>query len=332
MEIAEQELPDTASPIVIDHDSERISEQPAPASDVSELEQHKRDRGFTPPAKAEPERTDLAPLPDTAVEAKTETPEPKKPERWKDPETGDTYDMRHKVARRIKQVLEKAAKAEERATKAEQARDEAFKAAMERAGHDQRPTQPQADPNAEPDPSDATKYPEGQYDRAFIRDQASFTARQETSRAMQTEHARTQEAQVVTRWQETLPEAIKKYPDFEDALGKIPNTPENAPITRVMLGSPVGNDVVYAFATDARLMGAYRSAPNPDARMRLLYHVEAQILAASRSTPKKEPATTNAPMPTAPVHAGAGPNGPVDWSRTDDPDQYQRFKQMRQRR
>lgn len=320
--------PEPESPLFIDH-GERVTETDTPTDGPSELERHKASRTSVP----DPEPP---PVPEAAA---PETPEKKKDERWKDPETGDVYDMRHKVARRIKQVLEKAAKAEERAAQVERERDEYVRLALQGR---QQPTPEKVAPKTddEPDPGDTTKYPEGQFDRAFIRDMGRWAARQETqqfaqtSKAEQAQSARhAAETRAVTQWQSTLPDARKRYENFDAVLESIPNTPANAPIARIMMGSPVGNDVVYVLGTQPEAMQAYQSAPNDESRLRLLYHIEAQLITAARAAKKTTPpATTRAPAPIEPIHTGAGPAGPIDWGRTDDPDQLARWKAIRSKK
>lgn len=330
MEQIEQPLPE--STIVLDHGDTRVIEQvpETPDDGLSELERYKQTRDAKP--------TEPAPI--NHQEPSPEVEEPKKPERWKDPDTGDTYDMRHKVARRIKQVLEKHGTEKARADALERRVDELTKTLIDRGAT---PAKAEAMATAavegdpEPDAADLTKYPEGQFDRAFIKDAAKWAARQETQSFAKTQRdqdaSRRQAAvedQAIGRWQQTLPETRARYADFDQVLAKIPTTPENAPIVNLMMGSPVGNDVVYVLGTQPEAMEAYRRAPNHDSRLRLLHHIEAQIISAHRGkTPAPKTPTTSAPPPTEPVHAGAGPSGPIDWSRTDDPDQYARYKATR---
>lgn len=329
-EVVAEQIFDTPGP-VIEHDRGPLDIQPSDDG-RSELDRHKESRGYTKKADpSDPTPDGEPPLPEAAVPDR-------KPERWNDPDTGDTYDMRHKVARRIKKVLEERAseRSEKEALRAE--RDELLRQ-MARGSQPQAEPAPRAvDHDAEPDHTDATKYPEGQYDRAFIRDMATWAADQRVNAKFGTARAeaelsqrRAAETQQVSRWQETLPVAQQKYPNFDAALGNIPNTPENAPIVRLMMGSPVGNDLVYVLGTQPEAMKAYTNAPSAEHRMRLLYHLEAQLIHAQRGSAAK-PKTTGAPAPTSPVHAGAGPSGPIDWSRTDDPDQLQRWKSQRKRR
>lgn len=342
---------ESASPLVIEH-ADRISEQaPAPlGGELSELEQHKRARGYVKdeaPAKVE----EPPPAPETQPDAKPE--EKKQPERWKDPDTGDTYDMRHKVARRIKTVLEDRGKEKSRADKAESEAQYWRRRAEEIERDAQAQPKPETKPQAqtastddpEPDPADLTKYPEGQFDRGFIRDMGRWAARQETkttfeAQRSQADEARARQAEVeqVTQWQGTLPEARKRYADFDTALERIPNTPDNAPIVRLMMSSPVGNDVVYALATQTTgdgvpLMQLYQRAPGMDSKLRLLHHIEAQLIQAHRSaTTKTQTSRTSAPPPIDPVNTAAATGAVIDWSRTDDPDQLQRWKSVRQNR
>lgn len=331
----EEQILDTPGP-VIEHERPPLDPTPEPSGDGrSELERHKAARGYTKPAAPTPEAPPL--VDDTTPEPVVE--EPKKPERWNDPDTGDTYDMRHKVARRIKKVLEERAteRSEKEALRRE--RDDLLRQlAQPKVSTTPTAPAPDGDSYPEPDPADTAKYPEGQYDRAFIRDQARWAAKETVRAEMQT--ARTErelaarqaaEHHSVRVWQETIPAAKQKYPDFEEVLGRIPNTPKHAAIVQIMLGSPVGNDVVYVLGTQPEALKAYENAPSDTHRLRLLHHLEAQLIAKQRSAAPK-PSITRAPLPTSPVHAGAGPSGPIDWSRTDDPDQLQRWKSMRKAR
>lgn len=329
MEAVEQ----PGSPIVLDHD-DRVIEQ-APADDgLSELAKHKAARGYTkaPEPVTEPEPP---PLPEAA---KPEPAEEKKPERWSDPDTGDQYDMRHKVARRIKTVLEDRGKERARADAAEQRVQELTQILIQR-GESPKQAEKTAEATVhgdpEPDPGDTAKYPEGQFDRAFIRDMGRWAARQETNerfKAKDTEQAtaaqQAHNQQRITQWQETLPEARKRYTDFDEVIGRVPDDPT---IVRMMTGSPVGNDVVYVLGTQPEAMEAYRRAPNHDSRLRLLHHIEAQLIQAQRGQAKPVPSKTNAPPPTNPVQSGPAAQGP-DWTRTDDPDQYARYKAQRNAR
>lgn len=333
MEAAEN-LIDQGSPLVIDH-GERISEQ-TPADDgLSELAKHKQERGYTkaPESVSEPEPP---PLPEAAAEPKVEE---KKPEKWSDPDTGDTYDMRHKVARRIKTVLEDRGKERARAEAAEKRVNELTALLIERGAtpkQAEQAAQTAVDSDPEPDPGDTAKYPEGQFDKGFIKDMGRWAARQETKSFAQTTRTEQQQAaeqaaerEVISRWQETLPQARQRYADFDEVIARIPNTPENAPIVRIMTGSPVGNDVVYVLGTQAAAMDAYNRAPNHESRLRLLHHIEAQLIQAHRGqATKTTPATTKAPPPTSPVQSGPAAQV-VDWSRTDDPDQLSRWKAIR---
>lgn len=336
--IEQPAVEESPNPIVIDHGGDRISEAPPAQVDDSEFQRHKESRGYVKPdQKTDPEPP---PLPEAAAEpTETVAPEKKKDERWNDPDTGDTYDMRHKVARRIKTVLGERAAEKQRAEAAERRVEELTRALLERTAPPPAKTEPAADTDPEPNPEDTTKYPEGQYDRAFIRDTGAWAARQENQKFVRTARTEAQRESVhaaevaeLSSWQQTLPEARKRYADFDQVLERIPNTSENAPIVRLMTKSPVGNDLVYVLGTQPKAMEAYRRAPNAESRQRLLYHLEAQLIQRAKASTTRQPATTRAPLPTSPVHAGAGPAGPIDWSRTDDPDQLARWKEGRKRR
>lgn len=329
---------DQGSPLVIDHgDTRTVDEGQAAQSDVSELQRHKEARGLV---KAPEKIEEPAPLPDAPEQAK---PEEKKPDRWSDPDTGDTYDMRHKVARRVKKLLEERGSARAEVEQLRREKDDLTRRLIEGGATprqaERKAEQVMADADPEPDPANVEKYPEGQFDKAFMRDMGRWAARQETktqfdtARTQAQAHQRQQdEVRQVQAWQGTVPDARKKYSDFDEVLNQIPNTPENAPIVRLMMGSEVGNDVVYYLGKNAEAMRAYQTA-TPENKMRLLYHIEAQVIQANRAASSRVAAsTTRAPQPTSPVNTGAGAAQGPDWSRTDDPDQYARYKAMRQTR
>jgi hypothetical protein len=324
MDVETNEVEQPGSPLITDH-GDRITEQSAPDEGVSELQRHKEARGLVEKPK------DAPPEVQPEVEAK---PEPKA-DRWSDPDTGDTYDMRHKVARRVKKLLEERGTFRGEAEKLRAEKEQLLRELAER-GQVQAKPEPVAT-DGEPDPGDSAKYPEGQFDRAYLRDLARYEAKQVTREALTdterrqayAQHQRA-EAETVDRWNTTLPETRKKYPDFDDVLASIPTTPENQPIVRLMLSSPVGNDVVYVMGRNEQAKEAYAMARTPEDRMRVLHHIEAQIIVANRqAAARAKGSETRAPQPTSPVHAGAGPSGPMDWSK-DDPDQLSRWKSVRQ--
>lgn len=343
----EQQLEQTTetTPLILEHEESRtidpISER-EPADGLSELERYRKDRDAgklkpsEPPAEGE---TDAA----EKVAA-----EKKAAERWQDPDTGDTYDMRHKVARRIKTVLEDRGKLRGEVEALRRERDDLMRTlmaqGMPKADAKEEATQrvnAATAADAEPDPGDLTKYPEGQYDRNFIRDQAKYAARQETDarfaqvgQQAQEQQRRQQFEQTVSKWNQTVPDASKKYADFTQVLEKFPRNEMNAPVADVLLSSPVGNDVVYLLGTNEGAWNAYyQQARTERDRYRVLYHIEAQIMNRDRAVKQKTQQTTsNAPAPTAPVHAGGSAGaGNYDWSRSDDPDQLARWRAQRKR-
>lgn len=334
-QIADQE---PTTPLVIDHGDTRTvdqGQQPV-AEGLSELEQYKRDRGYVK-TEAPPVET---PKPEAPEPPKAAKPEDKKDDRWKDPDTGDTYDMRHRVARRVKTLLEERGRERGRADKAEAEIARLTQALIERGNtpaQAERKAEQIVNDDPEPDPANAEKYPEGQFDKAFIKDMGRWAARQETQTQFDTRGAAAREqhekaafnAQVDQWNKQALPEARKRYADFDDVLAAVPT---DAEVTHVMFNSPVGNDVVYILGTNAHVQRAYGMARTERDRYRVLYHVEAQLIQAQRSAAAKtKTATTNAPPPTDPVNTAAGAAQGVDWSK-DDPDQYQRWKSQRSSR
>lgn len=328
------------TPLVIEHEDRTVGQGQTQDDGPSELARHKEQRGYTKPAEKAPEPP---PMPEAAAPEQPAEPAKKKDERLTDPDTGDVYDMRHKVARRIKSLLDERGMTREEVKRLRAENEEYRRAVLQGRSPIEQPkpetkAQPQGDP--EPDPGDTAKYPEGQFDKKFIGDYSRWAARQETNSRFESARteAKTQaeqaaEAQQVSAWQQTLPEARKRYTDFDEVLGKFENTPDNAPIVKMMMGSPVGNDVVYVLGTQAHqgrpLMEIYKSI-NAEQRTRMLYHIEAQLLTSLRASQATKPAptTTKAPPPTSPVQMGPAA-GVIDWSRTDDDQQYARYKAMR---
>lgn len=339
VEVVEQE---PGTPLVIDHgDTRTVDQEQTVDSGLSELEQYRKDKAAKTTA-ATVETTEATP------EQKAEK---KAAERWQDPDTGDTYDMRHKVARRIKTVLEDRGKLRGEVEALRRERDDLMRSMMERGvpkaeAKEEATVQVNASAS-EPDANDLTKYPEGQFDKGFIRDMARYEARQTfqegmTQATQQAEaHQRHQQfTQTVERWnKEALPEAKKKYADFEQVLERFPTGDRdprglNGPVSEVLLSSPMGNDVVYVLGTNEQAWNAYYQQARSDKdRYRVLYHIEAQLMARAQAAKlRTQGATTNAPRPTEPVHSGMNATQGYDWSRTDDPDQLARWKAMKKRK
>lgn len=87
-----------------------------------------------------------------------------------------------------------------------------------------------ATPDPEPDPSDATKYPDGQFDRQYLKDQARWEARSElrdyvaSQRQAEHEAARTQhQRQMAESWHGKLAAARTADPEFDAKID--PDTP-----------------------------------------------------------------------------------------------------------
>lgn len=334
-EIATQDVPDTASPLVIDHgDTRTVDEGQQPVAEgLSELEQHRQWKGGKgEPAKAEPEEP-------SAQAAKPE--EKKAPERWTDPDTGDVYDMRHRAAKRLRAVLDNHGTTKAELESLRKERDELMRALTQRGEQRQetKPKETQETPNdPEPDPTDTQKYPEGQFDRAFMRDMGRWAARQETGKYSKEAETKAHEERRQAAWEseknrfhsEVLPEAKKRYGDFESVLKQVADAiPGDRFIPDILSHSPVGCDVIYVLGTNADAMDAYKRAPSEAGRLRVLHHIEAQVIHSQRAaSAKTKESKTNAPPPTDPVHTSGPAAGAIDWT-ADDPDQYQRWKAMR---
>lgn len=166
------------------------------------------------------------------------------------PESASEPTYKAKTAKRIQELLDRATKAEARALELE-------------ARSQQTPTQPPATHPAasspapaddpEPNPDDPATYPDGHFDRKYLKDQARWEARQELraerDRLADTDRQQRQHAEaerVHERFRERVEAARKDYADFDQvALSARTPIPKGSLIEGWVFEHPHGPRVLY---------------------------------------------------------------------------------------
>lgn len=156
---------------------------------------------------------------------------------------------------------------------------------------------PATDP--EPNPDDAAKYPDGVYDRKFMKDQAAWEARDVLRRERASDAERRQTAQreahereINASWAKRVEAAQTKFPDFRaKALEAPTEITAGSPIDLWILDSPLGAEVLYTLQTTP---GEVRriAALAPMQQLRELVAIEAKL-----STPPEVKTVSDAPPP-----------------------------------
>lgn len=182
--------------------------------------------------------------------------------------------------------------------------------------------------DAEPDPNDPTKYPDGQYDRKFLKDQARFEARQEIKAAGEASAnaqrlTQQQTAQVAreTTYSDRMNAVLATEPAFFDTIsedvkslklfsqmaeGEI-GSARNA-IAEELVDSAIPHTLMRHFTDHPEDLTRLAALP-PRALAREFGKLEAKL--ESPATPAPPPLKTITSMPAPP---------PVVGSKTVDPD------------
>lgn len=277
-----------------------------------------------PPA---PER--LAPAsaesvdPDAHLEIPGEAEPPKDGFReWIDPETKKNLDLRRKGPRRIKQLWEQNQTLRQQLEEAKRTPPVAAPVTTPPAAPPVAATPSTDAPDPEPDPNDTTRYPDGQFDRKFLKDQARWEVRQElqaqTAKQREAEQSAerrtvaervTAELQSATQQYETKKVAARaKYPDFDQVMGA--TQVQTSPVMQhAILTSEHAADLAYFLAThpeDAQTI--LTETALMDARQMPFVRRTLEAL-LSRATPA--PATVKTPPPAPPRSAAPPPAQPV---------------------
>jgi hypothetical protein len=295
----------------------------ADTSQLSEYEKHKVARGYgkppaIPPAEAKTPTPAATPEPVTGEEpgAEGETAETApldEKHKFVDPDTGEALDGRRRATKRVKALLSERARLRDRIATLE--------------AHNSRPAgevRPEPRPQTPPATSTATDDPEPQlanfqsYDD-YTKATARWVARQELTSARDSERAsgeqarqREQFSQFAEQYAQKLPAIRQQMPDYDEVAARIPMIPETRHITRAVLESNVGPQLVYFLGTHPEALEAIMAAPTFEAHLRLIGRYEAQVEATTTAQPAT-PRTTRAPEPVTPVsHAGATTIGKPD--------------------
>lgn len=238
-------------------------------------------------------------------------------------------------------------------SKAQQAINERVRVAVERATADTNaelarlrslvpsapaPATVAAATEAEPDPADLTKYPEGQYDRKFVKDLANYEARQvirsDRERVQQQHSADVHEQQQSARveafhgvmqgvlkqdaaFMSTISDDVKQLQTFaqlaeEKKAGRIPAHVQgngyNA-IAEELVDSPIPHTLMRHFTEHPEEL-ARIAALAPRALAREFGKLEATLTAPARPTAPAPKTITS--MPTPPHTVGSKTTEPVD--------------------
>lgn len=231
------------------------------------------------PAKAEPvaAKEDDEPLPPAASTAATTTAPPERTISKRQQQIND-YERR---------IAELAAENAKLKTPTEPA-----KAAS--------PATPAVTDDPEPDPADATKYPDGQFDRKYIKDQARWEARQEIAATVAKqrealERSRAEEGQrrQGEAWQASLAKARQRIPDFDERIN--PDTPLHEQVKPYVMAQEDGPEILLYLSEHpddaARIKGLH-----PIAQIGELGKISARL--ALPPTPVAKPITSVTKPPT----------------------------------
>jgi hypothetical protein len=172
-----------------------------------------------------------------------------------------------------------------------------------------------ASDDPEPDPSDATKYPDGQYDRAFMRDQARWIVREEKRAwdAKAAEEAKTQrleqsEVEVSRAFAQRVESAKAKHPDFAEKVLYAPTEiVKDSPMDRWVLEAEDGAEVLYYLQTTPGETRRIASLPIIQ-QLRELARIGLSLSDAAPAVPLKT--KSGAPAPAATL--GDRPSAPSD--------------------
>lgn len=232
---------------------------------------------------------------------------------------------------RVPVLLADRAKERERAEKAE-ARAAQLERELSALRH---PAIPDAKPavsspapadDPEPDPENVEKYPDGLYDRKFLKDQAAWEARSvvraERTAALEAAKQQREEARVREQsrsWTERVNAAKAKYPDFEaKAFGPSP-IEAGSPIDVWIMESPQGADLLYHLHSNPDEVRRIAALPAVH-QVRELVKLETQLEPAPAKTITDAPAvprtlgdrTAGAADPVARALANKDPGAYID--------------------
>lgn len=176
------------------------------------------------------------------------------------------------------------------------------------------PSAAPADDDPEPNPEDAAKYPDGVYDRKFIKDQAAWEARSvhRAERAKEQERRTAaqrdaEEQRINQSWAERVESARAKLPDFDEKAFGPTEIVRDSLIDRWILESDLGAEVLYHLQTTPGEVRRIAALPV----MKQLR--ELAVLETKLSTPPAVKTETDAPPPPRTLGNRPAPSGdPVE--------------------
>lgn len=233
-----------------------------------------------------------------------------------DPDSHERYDGRTKAGKRIKQLLTQRAQERGRIAELQQQLADLQRriegnGSNGQAPHSPNPSSAAAQPGNPDDPAprldDFESY--DQYARAVAR----WEARQELAEREQAERAKAEDArkrqqfqQAYEGFQKRVPDALSRYPDFAEVLGRLPMTPREQHITRRVLESEVGPDFAYFLGTHPEVWNEIMSAPSLADHLRLIGRYEAEVERAVKGGTSQSATVSRAPAPVRPVATSSG--------------------------
>lgn len=218
----------------------------------------------------------------------------------------------------------------------ERERDQ-LRAELDAARRPVAPVQPQpptvqATTDAEPNPDDATKYPQGQYDRAYLKDQARWEARQEYAQQRQADDDRRAKAygeqtarQQAAAWDAKVAKVRAETPDWETRFK--PTTPFNMAVMPWLAQQDDGPQVLL-YLSDHQDLAQRLVALPPISVIAELGKIQARLEAASRG-PVSEPRVSHASAPIRPLAGGESSTDPSSGEEETFDQLYERDQKRR---
>jgi hypothetical protein len=283
--------------------------------------------GITPPADTDATETFTeAPATDVAAEPVVETTPPAqaaKPVK-KDPQKRiDQVVYEREEAKREAARIKAESQREIGSLREEMQRELAELKRMARPAQEQARPEPQGDP--EPDPANTEKYPDGQFDRKYLKDQARWEARQEFaeqqraySERQQAEHRERQqferqsnEQARIQKLSTRMQSAFHASPDLQAKLETVAMT---RPMWDVVLESDAPDQLLAYMADHSEEAERIASLP-PLHAFRALSRIEYQLESAAAltgSAPVKPKTAAHAPISPVSGSQSAPKSGPPD--------------------
>ncbi len=228
---------------------------------------------------------------------------------------------KNRFQERIDELTAKAREAERR-EQATLAKLEQIMQKLEQQDADDYSDEPATGPQPDDLNADGTeKYPLGEYDPNYIKDQVKFTLEQEREAMRQRDEQEAQQREIdqaqlelQTNWNEGLVAARERYPDFQEKAEAIVNEFSGINedygeyLSTTIMGMEHGTDVLYYLANNP---DEARKIVNSGATKATiaLGRLEAKFAFAAEEKAKARPKVSNAPAPPPVQNKGSAPVG-----------------------